>query len=175
MRSLGSVSESIASELTETLARRAYILKLCSLLLSYGAPTHRVEGYLAQSSRHLGVNADFLYLPSVVICTFHDHCTNNSNNNNNIEIVRQPAGIDVGRIEDVADAFRQVVQGDLTAQQGLNALDAIARRPHLDGAVTHIIFFGLAAASISPLAFDANLLDFVPIFVLGCYIGFLKT
>jgi uncharacterized membrane protein YjjP (DUF1212 family) len=43
------------------LSRQKYLIKLCRALMTYGAPTHRLEGnisLLSTSAIHVGSNAD---------------------------------------------------------------------------------------------------------------------
>ncbi|KAG9908369.1 DUF1212-domain-containing protein, partial [Aureobasidium melanogenum] len=51
----------ITKHIKENLARQKYLLKLCRALMTYGAPTHRLETYMRMSARVLEVDAQFLY------------------------------------------------------------------------------------------------------------------
>lgn len=166
-----TLGEGVVEEIADILARRKYLLRLCELLLQYGAPTHRIELNLANSAHALAVEASFLYIPNVIICTFVDRVTYV----NSVEVVRKAVALDCGRMQDVTETGARVLDGTLTAEQGLAELDAIAHRPNDDHAIVHIIVHGLTSAFIAPLAFDANLIDLIPVFFLGCYLGFLRT
>jgi hypothetical protein len=51
----------ITIHIAETLSRQKYLIKLCRALMTYGAPTHRLEGnisLLSTSAIHVGSNAD---------------------------------------------------------------------------------------------------------------------
>jgi hypothetical protein len=45
------------------LRRQQYLIKMCRALMLFGAPTHRLEEYLAMSAKVLEINSQFLYIP----------------------------------------------------------------------------------------------------------------
>jgi hypothetical protein len=49
--------------------RRKFILKLAKALLSYGAPSHRIEYQLSAASEILGAQAAFVHIPNVIMVT----------------------------------------------------------------------------------------------------------
>lgn len=118
----------------------------------------------------MAVEAEFLYIPSAVICTFIDHTTYA----NNIEVVRRTTTVDVARLDDTVNTYRRIIRNEITAQQGIAALDAIAGRPHSWPKLFNILAYGVTSVCVSPMAFEARPIDFIPIFVLGSYLGFLK-
>ena len=91
--SAADAHDDVVTEISDIIARRKYLVKLVNALMRYGAPTHRLEEYLAASARSLAIDADFLYIPGAMVCTFIDH----SIYANNVEIVRRSAGLDFGR------------------------------------------------------------------------------
>lgn len=54
------------------LKRQQYIIKMCRALMVVGAPTHRLEEYLATTAKVLEVNSQFLYIPGCMIISFDD-------------------------------------------------------------------------------------------------------
>ncbi|TIA29138.1 DUF1212-domain-containing protein [Aureobasidium pullulans] len=59
----------ITKHIAETLARQKYLLKLCRALITYGAPTHRMETYMRMSARVLEVDCQFLYIPFISLAS----------------------------------------------------------------------------------------------------------
>ncbi len=49
------------------LKRQQYIIRMCRALMLFGAPTHRLEEYLATTAKILEVNSQFLYIPGCMI------------------------------------------------------------------------------------------------------------
>jgi hypothetical protein len=59
------------------LKRQQYIIRMCRALMLFGAPTHRLEEYLAMTAKVLEINSQFLYIPGCMIISFDDvsRCT----------------------------------------------------------------------------------------------------
>lgn len=49
------------------LKRQQYIIRMCRALMLFGAPTHRLEEYLATTAKVLEINSQFLYIPGCMI------------------------------------------------------------------------------------------------------------
>lgn len=95
----------ITKHIAETMSRQKYLHKLCRALMQYGAPTHRLEEYLRMSARVLETNAQFLYIPGAMIMSFEDDQTHTSE----VKLVRLPQGLDLGKLRDVHDCYKEVV------------------------------------------------------------------
>ena len=54
------------------LKRQQYIIKMCRALMLVGAPSHRLEEYLATTAKVLDINSQFLYIPGCMIISFDD-------------------------------------------------------------------------------------------------------
>lgn len=50
--------------------RQEFLIKLAKTLMTFGAPSHRIESQLIAAARILEVEAEFIHLPSVIICSF---------------------------------------------------------------------------------------------------------
>jgi hypothetical protein len=57
------------------LKRQQYIIRMCRALMLFGAPTHRLEEYLAATAKVLEINSQFLYIPGCMIISFDDVLT----------------------------------------------------------------------------------------------------
>lgn len=165
-----SKHDEVVAELADILARRKYLLSLCRALMKYGAPTHRVEEYLSSSARALWIDAEFMYIPGAMMCTFID----NSIHANNVELIRKIEGLDFGRLKDVFNVYKCVIHEKLTAEEGIRELDAIANRPDPYSTWFRIFIFGLASAFVGPFSFSSRPIDFAPCFILGSLIGFMQ-
>lgn len=64
---------SITRHVADILLRQDFILKLAKALMTFGAPSHRIESQLSSVASVLDVDAQFVHLPSVVIASFGDH------------------------------------------------------------------------------------------------------
>jgi hypothetical protein len=57
------------------LKRQQYIIRMCRALMLFGAPTHRLEEYLAATAKVLEINSQFLYVPGCMLISFDDVLT----------------------------------------------------------------------------------------------------
>ena len=163
-------NKEVINEVSDILARRKYLTKLCGALMKYGAPTHRLEEYLAASARSLAIDADFLFIPGAMVCTFIDH----SIYANNVEIVRRTTGLDFGRLKDVFDVYKCVIHKKFTAQEGIQEIDNVQNRPAQHNQYFRILMFGLACVVVGPFSFNTRPIDFGPIFAMSSILGFLQ-
>ncbi|KAJ9602220.1 hypothetical protein H2200_013340 [Cladophialophora chaetospira] len=161
----------LITEVADIIARRDYLIKLCGALMEYGAPTHRIEEYLSASARSLLIDADFLHIPGAMICSFADRTIHA----NNIDIVRKSAGLDFARLKDVFNVYKCVIHDKLTAEDAIREIDEIRRRPDNYSEWFRIFLFGVASVVVGPFSFQSRPIDFGPIFVLGCVIGFMQV
>ncbi|EXJ56997.1 hypothetical protein A1O7_07341 [Cladophialophora yegresii CBS 114405] len=161
----------LITEVADIIARRDYLLRLCGAFMEYGAPTHRMEEYLGASARALLIDADFLHIPGAMICTFADRTIHA----NNVDIVRKRAGLDFARLKDVFNVYKCVIHDKLTAEDGIREIDNIRRRPDNYSELFRILMSGVASIVVGPFSFQTRPVDFGPIFLLGCAIGFMQV
>jgi uncharacterized membrane protein YjjP (DUF1212 family) len=153
-----------------TLARQSYLRKLCKALMMYGAPTHRLEEYLAMSARVLEIEAQFLYMPGCMICAFDDTSIHTSE----VKLVRTAQGVDLGKLRDVHEIYKDVVHDRVGVDEATPRLEAIMGRKNKFGRWPRVPVYGLASATVAPFAFNARPIDLPFCFVLGCIIGWLQ-
>jgi len=165
-----SQQNDIVAEVADILARRTYLTKLCDAFMRYGAPTHRVEEYLAASARALLIDAQFLYIPGAMMCTFID----NTIRANSVELVRRKEGLDFGRLKDVFNVYKNVIHERYIAEEGIREIDLIHKRPDPYGIWFRIFTFGMASVFCGPFSFNSRPIDMIPTFILGTAIGFLQ-
>ncbi|KAG0131657.1 hypothetical protein HOY82DRAFT_484776 [Tuber indicum] len=170
-RSMGSNDWlQITVHIAETLARQKYILKLCRALMLYGAPTHRLEEYMKMTSRVLEIDGQFLYIPGCMVISFGDSSTHTSE----MQLVRTSQGVDLGKLHDTHEVYKEVVHDMIGAEEATKRLDEIMKRKPKHNPWILILVFGIASAFVGPFGFKARLIDMPILFVLGCILGFLK-
>lgn len=160
----------VVEEIADIIARRRYLVQLGDALMQYGAPTHRVEDWLVASSRALLIDADFVYILSIMIITFADYATAT----NTVEVIRRKEAVDFYRLRDTFEVYKNVIYEKTTAEQGLKQLTTIHHRqnPHK---LWFVIFnYGIASVSICFSAFDGTPIDAGPAFLLGCSLGIVQ-
>lgn len=152
------------------LDRHRYLEKLCRALMMYGAPTHRLEEYMIMSSRVLEIKGQFLYIPSCMIISFDDSTTHTAE----VKIVRVPQGIDLGRLRDVHDIYKEVVHDKLGVEEGTRKLDAVMRKDPKYPTWFRVFLYGVASSCVAPFAFQGRFIDLGPAFLLGAILGVLQ-
>ena len=147
--------------------RQRYLRKLCEALMQYGAPTHRLEEYMNAAAKTLAVQANFLYLPGCMICSYDDPTWHTTQ----VNIVRVKQGLDLGKMHEMHDVYKAVVHEKLSVTEAAMHLDEITRSPKRYPNWVLILFYGLASACVGPFAFQARLIDLPIAFLLGCFLG----
>jgi uncharacterized membrane protein YjjP (DUF1212 family) len=160
----------IKVHLAGTLARQNYLRKLCKALMMYGAPTHRLEEYLSMSARVLEIEAQFLYMPGCMIVAFDDSSVHTSE----VKLVRTAQGINLGKLRDVHEIYKDVVHDRIGVEDATPRLDAIIGLKDKFNKWLRVPMYGLASACVGPFAFQARFVDLPFCFLLGCLIGWLQ-
>ncbi|KAI9717437.1 MAG: hypothetical protein M1828_007199 [Chrysothrix sp. TS-e1954] len=150
--------------------RHRYMIKLCRALMVFGAPTHRMEEYMILSARTLEIEAQFLYLPGCMIMSFDDSKTHTTN----VKMVRCQQGVDLGRLRDAHEVYKEVVHDLIGVEEAVERLDELLRANDKFPTWVMIAAYGAASATVGPWAFEARPVDLGPIFLLGGILGFIR-
>ncbi|KAF1989934.1 pheromone-regulated membrane protein, partial [Aulographum hederae CBS 113979] len=160
----------IQNDLANIMTRHRFLTKLCRALMTYGAPTHRLEEYMNICSRVLGVEAQFLYIPGCMICSFDDSTLGTAE----IRLVRTDQGVDLGKLRDTHELYKEVIHGSLGLEEAVVTLDKITKRDQKFNKWLLVFMYGVASVCVGPFAFQARLIDLPIAFFLGCIVGFLN-
>lgn len=172
LRNKGGLEDEIGItvHIAETISRQRYLEKLCEALMAYGAPTHRLEECMRMTSRVLDLDSQFLYLPGCMFVSFDDPSTHTTD----LRMRRYAQGVELGRLEDVHDIYKQVVHDVIGVEEAMEQLDGVnAQKPRYKVLIL-ILLYGFASASVGPFGFNARAIDIPIAFILGCILGVLK-
>lgn len=158
------------THIAETIARQKYLIKLCRALMLYGAPTHRLEEYMKYSARLLEINAQFLYIPGCMIMSFDDSSTHTAE----VKLVRTHQGVDLGKLRDVYEIYKEVLHDEVGVEDATLRLDDIIKTKPKHSRWFLVFMYGLASVTVGPFAFYARWIDLPMAFVLGCLLGTLQ-
>lgn len=136
----------ITIHIAETLSRQKYLLKLCRALMSYGAPTHRLEEYMKMSSRVLEIDGQFLYIPGCMIISFDDVTTHTTE----VKLVRSTQGVDLGKLKDIHEIYKEVVHDIIGVEEATQRLDLIIKQKPKHNPWLLVIVYGFASATVAP-------------------------
>ncbi len=160
----------VTVHIAEILARQRYIMQLCRALMRYGAPTHRMEEYMKMTARVLEVEGQFLYLPGCMIMSFDDPTTRTAE----VKLVRVVQGVDLGRLADTHNVYKNVVHDLIGVEEAISELDQImSRKPRFNKWLL-VPAYGFASAAVGPFAFEARPIDMPIIFLLGSIVGLMQ-
>ncbi|CEJ93809.1 Putative Duf1212 domain containing protein [[Torrubiella] hemipterigena] len=160
----------ITVHIADIISRHRYLIKLCRALMMYGAPTHRLEEYMAMSARVLEIEGQFLYIPSCMLISFDDSSTHTTE----VKIVRVPQGIDLGKLRDVHNIYKDVLHDKVGVDFATDQLDEVMQRSPKFSVWFRVFLYGIASASVAPFAFEGRVIDLPIAFLLGCIVGMLQ-
>ncbi|KAI0406635.1 hypothetical protein F4802DRAFT_556887 [Xylaria palmicola] len=159
----------ITVHVADILKRQKYIVKMCRALMLFGAPTHRLEEYLAMAARVLEIDSQFLYIPECMIISFDDVLTHTTE----VRIVRTSQSVNLGKLKDVHDIYKEVLHDVISLDDALTRLDqVILAKPRYPVWVC-VLMYGCASAAVSCF-FKARPIDLPIIFATGTLLGFLQ-
>ncbi|KAH7887628.1 hypothetical protein F5I97DRAFT_1806015 [Phlebopus sp. FC_14] len=145
----------IEFNVTSIVNRHLFLLKLARALMTFGAPSHRIESQLVAAARILEVDAEFIHLPNVIICSFGDSDTMTSETH----FVKCGGGLALGNLHKVHLIYRAVVHDELSARKATEQLDTLLMaKPLYPVWLRCVLSFSLSLL-ICPLAFGGSFLD----------------
>lgn len=150
--------------------RQTFILRLAKALMYFGAPSHRIESQLISVSRTLEVDAQFVHMPSIVICSFGDQETKSSETH----FVKASGRLMLGKLHNVHNIYRNVVRGHMDAREGGSQLSHLLRSRPLYGIALRCFFAFLCCFLICPMAFRGSLADALMAGIGGAILSFLQ-
>ena len=125
---------------------------------------------MRKSSNVLGIKSQYLYIPGCMIVSFDDAGTHTAE----VKIVRAPQGINLGKLRDTHEVYKEVIHDVVGVDEGIERLKAIKKQGDRYHILIRIVCYGLASATVGPFAFGARPIDLPIAFVLGCILGFLQ-
>ncbi|KAK3329945.1 hypothetical protein B0H66DRAFT_527312 [Apodospora peruviana] len=160
----------ITVHIAEIINRHKYLVKLCRALMMYGAPTHRLETYMRMSARVLGIEGQFMYLPGTMIISFDDSNTHTTE----MKIVQSPQGVDLGRLRDVHEIYKEVVHDLIGVEEATTRLNEVINRKPKFPTWLRVLLYGIASAFVAPFGFEGRYIDMPICVILGCLVGYLQ-
>lgn len=160
----------ITFHIADVLQRQRFILRLCRALMLFGAPTHRLEEYMKMTSRVLGIDGQFLYIPGCMICSFGDSSTHTSE----MQLVRCVQGVNLHKLHETHAIYKKVIHGETNVEEASKTLEFLLSSKNLYTPWMCVLFFGLASLAVGPFAFGGRWHDMPISFLLGTFVGILQ-
>lgn len=125
---------------------------------------------MRMTARVLEIDGQFLYLPGCMIISFDDASTHTTE----VKLVRSTQGVDLGKLRDTHEIYKEVVHDVVGVEEATQELDQIMERKQKHPPWLLVLVYGFASASVGPFAFGARPIDLPVAFFLGCLLGILQ-
>ncbi|KAG5221560.1 DUF1212-domain-containing protein [Salix suchowensis] len=135
--------------------RQEFLIKLARALMTFGAPSHRIESQLIAAARILEVEAEFIHLPGVIICSFGDQEMGCSETH----FVKCGGALSLGALHKVHLIYRSVVHDEISAKKASEQLEALLKSGPVYPRLFRVFLAFLLSSLICPLAFGGSFLD----------------
>lgn len=143
----------------------AFIVTLGRALHAYGTPAHRLEDALNQMSKRLGLEGQFLSMPTSILAGFGPLGSQQAS------LIRvEPGEVDLGKMARLDEVTVQVVHGELSIAEGIRRIDEINADPPIYGPVISVLGYALTSAAVS-VFFGGHLREILVSGVIGTLIG----
>ncbi len=155
-------------ERADFLKRVKFILKFGKAMHSVGAPAHTLESTIQGLCSQFGIKGSVVSIPTAIFSSF----THGEDEVTKIERV-EPRGIDLGRLSKVDLVSQEVLQGQITFEEGAQALDAIDSTEVEYAPWIRVVSFVMSSIGFMIL-FGGNWADLVSAAFVGLLIGLLS-
>ena len=125
---------------------------------------------MRMSSRVLEIDGQFLYIPGCMIISFDDQSTHTTE----VKIVRATQGINLGKLYDTHDVYKEVVHDTIGVEEAMERLDDIKKKKDDYSPWCRVVVYGFASMLVGPYAFGARPIDMPIAFLLGCLLGIMQ-
>lgn len=125
---------------------------------------------MRMSARVLEIDGQFLYIPGCMLVSFDDATTHTTE----VNLVRTSQGVDLGKLRDVHEIYKEVVHDLIGVEEATQRLDEVIKKKAKYSPWLLVIAYGFASVSVGPFAFGARLIDLPIAFILGCLLGVLQ-
>jgi uncharacterized membrane protein YjjP (DUF1212 family) len=145
----------IEFNISSILNRQLFLITLARALMTFGAPSHRIESQLIAAAKILEVESEFIHLPGVIICSFGDEGTKTSETH----FVKCGSRLSLGSLHMVHHIYRAVLHDEISAKRATRQLDELLSAKPLYPVFLRCVLAFILSALICPLAFGGSFLD----------------
>ena len=137
------------------LNRQKFILKLARTLMTFGAPSHRIESQLIAAARILEIDAEFIHMPNIILVCFGDPEIKTSETH----FLKCSGRLALGSLHKVHNIYRLVVHDELSAKKATVLLTQLLDADPIYSIFMRCTLAFFLSALICPLAFGGSFLD----------------
>ncbi|VDB99586.1 unnamed protein product [Peniophora sp. CBMAI 1063] len=137
-------------------SRRKFVLRLAKALMTYGAPSHRIEEQLNAACDKLKLRARLAYLPNIIIVAFSDEASHTDE----LHFVRSSGSrISLTFLRIIHDIYRDVLHYTCSPDEGSRQLAVLLKAPPIYPLALRCFFSLISSSVICALAFDGSVVD----------------
>ncbi|KAF5388489.1 hypothetical protein D9757_004584 [Collybiopsis confluens] len=136
--------------------RQKFLLKLSRALLSFGAPSHRITSQLTSAAQILGVEAEFVHLPNIIIVSLKSDPTAPSART---YFVRATGRVALTSLHHVHLIYRDVLHDKLGAGEATRALRNLLHQHPIYPLYFRCILAFFSASVICAVSFGGSFVD----------------
>ncbi|OCF62312.1 hypothetical protein L486_01980 [Kwoniella mangroviensis CBS 10435] len=162
---------SIQLHVADILTRQQFVLKLAKALMTFGAPSHRIESQLGATALVLEIDAQFIHFPSIVIASFGDMDTRTSETH---FVKVQNGGLELGKLHKVHNIYKSVVHDEMDASEGTKLIHQLLKAPMEYNLWQRMLLAFLCSGLIAPVGFGGSLVDGLASGALGILLSFMQ-
>ncbi|WVW84468.1 hypothetical protein I302_106502 [Kwoniella bestiolae CBS 10118] len=162
---------SIQLHVADILTRQQFVLKLAKALMTFGAPSHRIESQLGATALVLEIDAQFIHFPSIVIASFGDMDTRTSETH---FVKVQNGGLELGKLHKVHNIYKSVVHDEMDAAEGTRMIHQLIKAPMEYNLWQRMLLAFLCSGLIAPVGFGGSLVDGLASGALGILLSFMQ-
>ena len=98
------------------------------------------------SARVLETDGQFLYMPGCMIISFDDASTHTTE----VKLVKVQQGVDLGKLKDVHEIYKEVVHDVIGVEEATQRLDTIMNSKSKYNSWLLVLAYGFASATVAP-------------------------
>ncbi|KIY45785.1 DUF1212-domain-containing protein, partial [Fistulina hepatica ATCC 64428] len=149
--------------------RRRFIVILARALLSFGAPSHRIESQLLAASDILDAHAEFVHLPNIIIVSIRNIHVKTTMT----YFVRATGRVALTSLHQVHHIYRQVLHDKMSVVEGTNELQKLLGTSPIYSLIVRCSLAFFCATIICGLSFGGSVLDMVVSGFCACLLQYL--
>ncbi len=141
----------------------------------YGAPSHRIGGYILQLFKVCGLDGRVNYFVSCTeVCFINPPEPKDPMTRVSYTTLVKAQGLDVGALEVVFRVYKDVVHDEISIEEATKKLMQLVKAPPYHKPWILVPFCGLASAFACVWAYNGYWTDVSIAFLLGTILGFLQ-
>lgn len=142
-----------------------FILRFGKALHAAGTPAHTLEGTMQEMCQVMKIKGTFISQPTGIFSSF----SNGEEEITKVERV-EPMGVNLGRLSKIDLIAREVIQNEISYDEGYHKLEDVLNAPEPFGKRMHILYFLFSAAGFLVL-FGGHWGDLVAAIAVGVLMG----